>query len=186
MNLVFMVEELSMKAFLEGFLPRVLPHDIQYLIIPHEGKSDLEKSIPRKLRAWRAPDARFVIVRDQDNSDCRKIKDQLRTLCRRAGRSDALIRIACRELESWFLGDLEGVAEAFNLPKLASMKEKSKFRAPDSLGNPSQELAKLVPGYGKVRGARAMGPLLDVARCRSTSLKSFEAGLRRLIENGPR
>lgn len=51
MTLVFLLEELSMKVFLEGLLPRVLPEHIGVQLIPHEGKSDLEKSIPRKLRA---------------------------------------------------------------------------------------------------------------------------------------
>ena len=38
--------------------------------VPHDGKDDLERSIPRKLRGWREPGVRFVIVRDNDRGDC--------------------------------------------------------------------------------------------------------------------
>jgi hypothetical protein len=56
-KVIFLLEELSMKAFLEGYLPRLIP-DLDFLCIQHEGKQDLEKSIPRKFRAW--PGAAFV------------------------------------------------------------------------------------------------------------------------------
>lgn len=64
-TLVFLLEERFMKAFIEGLLPRVLPLHLGFVLIPHEGKRDLEVSIPRKLKAWRDPHARFVIVRAQ-------------------------------------------------------------------------------------------------------------------------
>jgi len=50
--LVFLPEERSMKTFLEALLPRLFP-DLAFFCIAHEGKSDLEKSIPRKLKGWR-------------------------------------------------------------------------------------------------------------------------------------
>ena len=52
MKLVFLLEERSMQAALEGILPRLIP-GVEFLCIPHEGKQDLEKSIPRKLRGWK-------------------------------------------------------------------------------------------------------------------------------------
>ena len=101
-----------MKAFLEGFLPRILPPEQSFRLIPHEGKSDLEKSLPRKLRTWREPGARFIVVRDQDRADCVQVKAGLRALCDGTGR-DVLIRIACRELEAWYLADLSAVDKAY-------------------------------------------------------------------------
>ncbi len=47
-EIVFLVEEPSMKEFLKAILPRVIPDHITYTIIHHEGKQDLEKSIPQK------------------------------------------------------------------------------------------------------------------------------------------
>jgi len=35
-----------MEAFLTGVLDRLLPDDVHRILVPHEGKSDLEKSIP--------------------------------------------------------------------------------------------------------------------------------------------
>ncbi len=62
-RVVFLLEEYSMKALLDGLLPRLFP-DLLFQCVPHDGKGDLERSIPRKLRAWREPGVRFVIVRD--------------------------------------------------------------------------------------------------------------------------
>ncbi|GMU62432.1 MAG: hypothetical protein AMXMBFR34_41950 [Myxococcaceae bacterium] len=58
-RVVFLLEEKSMKVLLDGLLPRIVP-SLDFLCVPHEGKQDLEKSIPRKLRAWREPGVRFV------------------------------------------------------------------------------------------------------------------------------
>ncbi len=72
-RLIFLLEEPSMKALLDGLLLRIFPDWIDgehFLCVPHEGKSDLDRSIPVKLRAWRIPDDRFVMVRDNDNTDC--------------------------------------------------------------------------------------------------------------------
>jgi hypothetical protein len=184
MNLVFLLEEPSMKVFLEGLLPRLLPADIPFTLIPHEGKSDLEKSLPRKLRAWRTPDTRFVVVRDQDSGDCRAIKARLQALCTEAGRPETLVRIACRELEAWFIADLATVGLAFQRPSLAALQDKEKYRTPDRLGSPSRELEQLVPGYGKVSGGRALGPVLDLDNARSPSFRHFVSGIRRMLEHG--
>lgn len=173
MNLVFMVEELSMKVFLEGFLPRVLPDGLYYRILAHEGKSDLQKSIPRKLRAWQAPDAKFIILHDQDASDCRQLKEKLVKLCREGGRPDAVVRVVCRELESWFVGDFPAVAQAFGQPKLSDLGAKSKYRNPDALQSPARELGALIRGYGKVGAARSLGEVLEPERCRSHSFSVF-------------
>ena len=61
-RIVFLLEERSMKVLLDGLLPRLFP-DVAFLCVPHEGKQDLEKSLPRKLRAWREPGVRFVVLR---------------------------------------------------------------------------------------------------------------------------
>ena len=50
MNIVFLLEEKSMKALLDIVLPRILPPDVDFYTVPHEGKSDLQKSIPQKLK----------------------------------------------------------------------------------------------------------------------------------------
>ncbi len=182
MRLVFLLEEPSMAKALEGILPRVLPANLPYLLVPHEGKSDLEASIPRKLRGWREPGVSFVVVRDQDAGDCRLVKRKLGQLCQDAGRADTLVRVACRELESWFLGDLVSVGLAFGVD-LTREAGKAKFRDPDAVGAPYQELKQLVPEYQKIFGAELLGPKLDLNGNRSRSLRAFVEGVRKQAEN---
>ena len=108
-TLVFLLEEPSAQDALEGILPRILPDDIDVQYLVFEGKQDLERRMGRRMRAWLHPDTRFIVLRDQDSGDCRTIKSNLARLCREAGKPDTLVRIACRELESWFVGDLAAI-----------------------------------------------------------------------------
>lgn len=172
-ELVFMLEEPSMKAFLEAFLPRLLPASIPFKLIPHEGKSDLEASLPRKLRAWRSPDAKFIVVRDQDAADCKAVKARLVGIAEAAGHHGTVVRIACRELEAWILGDLEAVARAFEQPHVSHLATKRKYRDPDRLGSPSEELRRLLGQYSKIAGARMAGSHIDVGRNCSRSFQAF-------------
>ena len=108
-RVIFLLEEPSMKILLDGLLPRLFFGWVegQHLqCIPHEGKSDLDRSIPRKLRAWRIPGDRFVIVRDNDNADCISLKARFQALCIANSRPETLIRLVCQELESWKAGKL--------------------------------------------------------------------------------
>ena len=100
-QLVLFVEEPSAREMLNGLLPRMLPSDMKFRCIVFEGKQDLEKRLPRKLKGWQAPETAFVVLRDKDNSDCVRIKERLVQICHDAGRADTLVRIACYELESW-------------------------------------------------------------------------------------
>src|SRR3989339_224369 len=118
-TLVFFLEESSAQEFLTGFLPRILPEGVTSRFIPFEGKQDLDKQLERRIRGWNTPDSLFVVLRDQDQGDCKKIKASLQERCRNAGKPHALIRIACRELENWYLGDLKAVAEVYSITSLA-------------------------------------------------------------------
>lgn len=181
-ELVFLLEDQSMKAFLEVFLPRIIDtHNVAYRLIAHEGKSDLKKSIPRKIRNWNNPSARFIILHDQDSANCKVLKDQLSALCIGASH-EYLIRIACKELEAWFLGDLAAVELAFQRKSnsLSKLQVKSKYRDPDKIGSPSKELKKLLGSYRKVSSAREIAGLIDVDRCVSKSFQVFVDGVIRL------
>ncbi len=176
---VFMLEERSMGEFLEGLLPRLVPA-LRYVLVTHEGKADLERSLPRKLRAWRTPGARFVVVRDQDAGDCVSIKRRLAKVAADAGKPDTVVRIACRELESWMLGDPEGFGAAIGRRELAKLATKEMLRDPDRLGSPSNELHRLLKGYSKTAGARAAGVGVSWTTNRSRSFQHFVAAVQRL------
>lgn len=159
-RIVFMLEERSMKVLLDDLLPRIIP-GANFLCIPHEGKQDLQKSIPRKLRAWNEPGARFVIIRDNDGADCLYLKDKLLELCHDAGCKQAIVRIACQELEAWYFGEPKAMAQAFEDPSLVNIGDKSKYRNPDAIVQPSREIVKIIPEFQKISGARKMATCLS-------------------------
>ena len=177
-RIVFLLEERSMKILLEGLLPRLLP-DCPFICVPHEGKQDLEKSIPRKLRAWREPGARFVIVRDNDGSDCHALKQKLSALCDDAG-PNTIVRIACQELEAWYFGEPEAMAQAFDRAHLRKIRNKSRYRDPDAIQQPSREITKLVPEFQKISGARRMASYLSRNGNRSRSFQIMMEGIERM------
>jgi hypothetical protein len=125
-RLIFFLEEPSAEEMLKGILPRILPDDVQPEYKVFEGKQDLEKRFPIILRAWREPDCSFIIVRDQDSGDCLIVKQRLVALWQGTGRVDVpmLFRIACRELESFYLGDLAAVEKGIGVKGVSSMQNK--------------------------------------------------------------
>ena len=168
-----------MRDLLVGLLPRLYPNMIfEYLV--HEGKSDLDKSIPRKLRAWREPGVRFVILRDNDGGDCVRLKRRLLQSCQQAGRADTLVRIVCQQLEAWYLGEPDALAEAFENERLRGIGRKAGLRDPDAVQQPSEALRRLVPGFRKVSGAKSMAGLLTRERNNSKSFQVLLSGLDRL------
>jgi len=182
MLVVFFLEEPSAKALLQGLLPRLLPANAEVQYVVFQGKQDLERNLSRKLRFWRRPDARFVVLRDQDSADCRKVKARLAALVRESGR-EALVRVACRELESWVLGDLAALSTVYRQPKLGGHGTKAKYRNPDTLGAPVEELKKLVESYQKIDGARRLGSHLDPVTNTSPSFRAFCDGVHRLTHS---
>lgn len=179
MKLVFLLEEKSMKCFLDGILPKILPGDVAFQTIPHSGKSDLQKSIRIKLSAWNGPDVKFVIVQDQDSNNCRELKNQLLQLCEGTQR-DVLIRIACHELESWYFGDLEAVSLAY-CRDLSKIMKKKKYRVPDDIISPKHELQMILPEHQQIDGAKRIAKYIEVERNTSVSFKMFVSGIHKLL-----
>ncbi len=180
-TMVFFLEEPSAKEMLEGLLPRILPSGISIRYLVFRGKRDLEKNLVKRLRGWLMPNSLFVVLRDQDAGDCVAVKQNLVDLCRQAGKSDVCVRVACRELESFYLGDLQAVEKGLELRGISSQQNKSKFRNPDTLPHPSKELSGLTNGvYQKMAGSRAIGPHLGLSENTSASFAVLLAGIRRL------
>lgn len=182
MQLVFFLEEASAKALLQELLPRFLPNIETPLFIVFEGKQDLEKQLPRKLRGWQRPNCRFIVLRDQDSGNCYEIKEKLRELSHKGGHPKTLIRIACRELESWYLGDLAAVEKALSARGAAKQQMNKRFRNPDKLGNPGLELTRLAPSYQNISGSRAMGKVMKQKGNKSHSYNVFMNGIVRILK----
>lgn len=165
-----------MRVLLDGLLPRLFP-GLPFRCVSHDGKTDLERSIPHKLRGWREPGARFAVVRDNDGGDCRALKERLRGLCREGPRDDTLVRIVCQELEAWYLGEPDALADAFGREGLRRIGQQARFREPDAVPRPSEAVERLVPEFQKVSGARRMAGHLSRERNRSESFRAFVAGI---------
>ncbi len=171
-KIVFLLEEPSMKELLTGLIPRFFP-DLVFQCIPHQGKSDLDKSIPRKLSAWREPGIRFVIVRDNDNADPAETHRKLSVICAERGRPDTIVRLVCQELESWYIGDLAALEAAYPNTNVNTPRLKKKYHFPDTWHKPSVEVSRLVPEFQKRSGARLLGTFLAQHQNRSKSFNEF-------------
>ncbi|WP_298231157.1 DUF4276 family protein, partial [uncultured Azohydromonas sp.] len=164
-----------MKVLLDDLLPRLIPGWVMYQhfqCIQHEGKSDLDRSIPIKLKAWKEPGVRFVIVRDNDNQDCSALKKRLVALCQAAGRPDTIVRLVCQELESWYLGDLPALSRAYGGAKCNTPALRKKYVDPDSWQKPSMQVEQMIQEFSKRSGARLMAQQLSGAN-QSASYRTF-------------
>ena len=132
-RIIFMTEEPSMGQTLRNLLPKVSPEFREFehwLILNHQGKSDLERSFPKKMRNWQEPGIKFIILRDNDGSDCRDLK--LRMVSKAPPDTHEFqVRIVCQELKSWFPGDMQAVTEAYPAAKTGSRQNMSAVCAGD-------------------------------------------------------
>lgn len=181
-ELVFFLEEQSAKEMLDGLLPKLLDENTRYRCIYFEGKQNMEKQLGKRLRHWCNPDACFVVLRDQDSADCVEVKQRLTDICHAAGKPNALVRIVCHELESWFLGDLQAVETGLKISGLSKQQGKRKYRNPDQLNNAKQELKALTKNrYQQILGSREIGRCMSMENNRSYSFNVFVAGLQRIM-----
>ncbi|MBF4472803.1 DUF4276 family protein [Flavobacterium sp. HJJ] len=183
-----LVEEPSMKEFLTILLPNVLDNqwnlNENYFIRSFEGKNDLQKNIPSKVKFlsnWNHEPVGVVIMQDQDSSDCKILKKKLLDSCSQNGDCPKLVRIICRELESWYLGDFVAVNRAYPSFKYQNYINKSKFRIPDNC-NAFDEIKKIVPDFQKVGGAKKIAPFINVETNKSESFQQTISGLIRFFE----
>lgn len=183
-ELVFLLEEPSAEVLVNALVPKLLPEDVCLRCLVFEGKQDLERRMAGKLRGYRNPDARFIVLRDQDAADCRAVKERLREKCREAGRPGSLVRIACHELESWYLADLAAVEQGLGIPNIQRKQREAKYRCPDALPSPKRELQRLTGSrYQEIGGSRAIAPHLDISNTRSRSFAVFVSGMRRILSD---
>ena len=184
MRLEILTEERSMEVFLRGLLPRILPEgfilDSNCFIRTHEGKSHLVKSIPKKMKAYpRFPEeVRVLIIHDQDSNDCIQLKGRLTQLCSSA--FPCLVRIACRELENWYLGDFEAIERVFPEIKAVNYSGRAKYRITDRLTG-SEELKNLTKRFSKTQTAQEIGQYIDFENNKSVSFNHFITGLQKLL-----
>lgn len=188
----FIVEDQSMEVFLDGFIRSVIV-DATYQVYSHQGKSDLIRKLPSRLRGyagWIPSNWRIVILLDRDDDDCVLLRERMDEICRNAGLTvwgDELpghwgvaSRIAIEELEAWYFGSWESVLAAF--PRVpASVPKKAAYRDPDAIRGGTWETFERIlqragyypAGLPKVEVATMIGKLIDPARSSSGSFNAF-------------
>ncbi|WP_008313064.1 hypothetical protein [Leptolyngbya sp. PCC 6406] len=79
-HLEVLVEEYSAEVALYNLLPKVLPEGVDFKIRSFQGKADLIKKLPQRLkgyRSWIPSDWRILVLCDRDQEDCRELKRKL-------------------------------------------------------------------------------------------------------------
>lgn len=204
MHLEILVEEPSAEAALHELVPKLTGSGATFNLIAHQGKPDLLKRLPDRLRGYRAwipEDFRIVVLLDEDREDCRELKAQMEEAARNAGFTTAsapgsrggftvLNRVAVEELEAWFLGDVPALRRVFpRIPE--SLGQRARFRDPDAvrggtweaLERELQRVGYYKAGAPKIELARSVARHMEPGRNRSYSFRVFRQGLRRLVES---
>jgi hypothetical protein len=85
---------------------------------------------------------------DQDQKDCKALKKKFEKIMQKNCGCPFKIRIVCRELESWFLGDLKAVEKAYLGFKANKFKNDLEIKnGVDQIKNPSHKLFSMLPKY---------------------------------------
>lgn len=180
-------EEASAKSVFQVLLPKILPETVFFRIYQHQGKKDLEKALQKSLPSIsRIPGSKILVTCDQDSSDCKDVKDNLASLVSENCHCDYLIRIVCKELESWFLGDLEAVQMAYPRFKPEHHQNKAEFRNVDKIADPNKFLLRIIPEYvnrdslPKLETSENISNHLDITRNKSRSFNTTISAIKRL------
>jgi hypothetical protein len=179
-DIVVLAEEPSARIIAEH-LARKLGLQERTLCLEHQGKTDLERSFPRKIASWGAArPPRFIVMRDNDGADCRRLKRQLGELVPVGALQRVQIRIVIQELESWYIGDLDAVRDAGLVSEdmLGRHKRKARLRNPDEIRHAKQIFKTQIAAGGQIELARSIGPHLSLADNRSRSFHAFVGALR--------
>lgn len=188
MMLYILSEEPSMKKVLDVILPKILPENVNFQILVHQGKQDLENALQSTLPSLsRIPGIRIVITRDQDREDCKAVKQHLTELVGKRCNAPVLYRIVCRELECWFLGDLPAIEKAFPRFKAAKYMNKQRYKDVDEVMDAEAVLLDIIPQYKgrqylpKIETASQIAPYLIIDGNRSKSFNHFISGIQKLL-----
>jgi hypothetical protein len=195
-HLEILIEEPSMEATLDRLLPKLIGNTT-FRIYAHNSKETLLRRLPGRLKAYRQmlqPGWLILVLVDQDDDDCRELKNFLEReataagLMTRTGTTTGdfavLNRIVIEELEAWYFGDWRAVRRAYPRvpPRIAS---RAAYRNPDAIKGGTWEAFERIMqqagyfprGLRKQQVAEQIAPHLDPARNTSRSFQVFRDAL---------
>ena len=168
-HILILVEGKSEERFLRSFLPLLgLNGEADFFLKPYGGKPKFRSMSRKILRQWKMPGARrLVVLQDQDMSDCDTVKKDIRGWVQGCSKQfeQLSIRIACRELESWYLGDPDALWSAYPDASGEARRRVEKHRDnPDATPQQPSDILFGVAGknadFPKVNAAAVMGGIL--------------------------
>ena len=200
MQIDFLLEEPSAETALEIILPKILSANIYFTCYSFEGKRDLLRKLPVRLKGykpWIPDDWRIIVLIDRDQDDCLQLKATLEEVARDvgfgtkssptpAGNFQVVNRLAIEELEAWFFGDTEALRTAY--PRVArNLERQARYRDPDAIAGGTHEALRRVLDYyypqwlPKTTVARDIAQHMDPCRNRSRSFQVFIEGLKACV-----
>ena len=201
MHIKFFLEEPSAEGALKHLLPKILLKDVSYEFHTFQGRDEMLKELPTRLKGeqWIPDNWRIIVLIDEDRRDCHKLKAYLEKAAHEAGfvtKSGAapnedfqvVNRLAIEELEAWFFGDVEAIHAAY--PKIPiNLQSKAKYRNSDAIrGGTSEALENLLiqKNYytnriSKPTVAEKIARHMEPSRNRSKSFQVFVEGLKACV-----
>lgn len=203
MHFEILVEEYSAEITLKNLLSKLIRGDHTFRIITSQGKSDLLKNLPAKLKGyskWINPNMKIIVLLDRDSDDCVELKTKIDQMAQEAGLIskstvksgndfDVMIRLAIEEIEAWFIGDYQAVLAAY--PRVnRNFSKKAKFRDPDRIAGGTWEALEALlksagyfkQGYRKIEAANSISNYMEPLNNRSKSFQVFWNGIAELTE----
>ena len=201
MHIKFFLEEPSAEETLKHLLPKILVKDVSYEFHTFQGRDEMLKELPKRLKGeqWIPDNWRIIVLIDEDRKDCHELKANLEKAAHEAGfvtKSSAaqnedfqiVNRIAVEELEAWFFGDVEAVNAAYSKIPI-NLQSKAKYRNPDAIsGGTSEALERLLiqknyytKRISKPTVAQKIAKHMEPSRNRSRSFQVFVEGLKACV-----
>ncbi|MFO8057371.1 MAG: DUF4276 family protein [bacterium] len=174
MHFEVLVEEPSAKTVINALLPPVMGAAHTYEVRVFQGKQDLLKKLPERLKGykkWVPPDWKIIVLVDLDRHECHELKNKLEKIAAASTmttksvnehRFQVVNRVVIEELEAWFFGDIKAMRAAY--PRLPyNLESKKAYRNPDMITKPSEALWRLLQRSGYYKNVSRM-PKNKVAR----------------------
>jgi hypothetical protein len=182
--LYFYVEGETEKRFIEPLCKRLFPAWMAE-VFSLGNKSNVINQSPSFIKNLDKQYGlkRHIILFDQDTGNCEEEKKLLALKIKAVAPLAAVeIRIACNEIESWFLGDINTLKEFFNLPNINNSQEK--YRHTDEISKPSTLLTRETKGAYQKSGIEVsrIAEKINIEENKSISFHYFIKAINRLTQ----